>query len=51
VTFSQAHALSQQHLHHGCFLKESVMKTLHPDVDTVVFYTVTTFCAVLMFAL
>jgi hypothetical protein len=47
-----AHAMSQQTTHHEFFLiKENAMKTLHPDVDTVVFYTVTAFCAVLMFAL
>jgi hypothetical protein len=27
------------------------MKVFHPDIDTAVFYVVTTFCAVLMLAL
>jgi len=27
------------------------MKTIHPDIDTAVFYAVTAFCAILMLAL
>ncbi|CAG4882485.1 protein of unknown function [Georgfuchsia toluolica] len=38
--------------HHDDTLSRSVvMKIIHPDVDTAVFYAVTVFCAVLMLAM
>jgi hypothetical protein len=46
-----AHALSQHPPHHGVSPQENAMQIIHPDIDTAVFYVITTFCAILMLAL
>ena len=46
-----AHALSQHPPHHGFTFQENAMQIIHPDIDTAVFFVITTFCAILMLAL